>query len=354
MTQDDVAKAAVLVAVIAVALMLLIWVRRRARRAVSPPISLADPLAPASMPRAAVVVNPTKLRHAAAERAWLSGRCAALGWAEPLWLETTAEDPGPGQTRLAVSQGVDTVIAFGGDGTVRAVAAEIAGTGIPLGILAAGTGNLLARNLSLSVTDLDAALDVALSGATRQIDLVRAEIDVSGEDHEVRRETFLVIAGVGFDAEVMATVEPQLKQRVGWWAYVVTGASRLAGTPTRAVLRLDGGAPRTVRMRSVLVGNCGQLTGGLTMMPEATPDDGIIDVVVVSPRGVVGWGAVVAGVLTGVRGSNPTVTHLRCRSIEIRSERPLHVQLDGDAADTARMLRATVDPGALLVRVPSL
>ena len=352
MAVADVVRAVALVAAIAAAVLLLLWVRRRARGSVTAPATLNDPHSPRPVPRTAVVVNPTKLRHAAAERAWLTQRCQALGWAEPLWLETTLADPGPGQARAALAEGVDTVIAFGGDGTVRAVAAEIAGTGVPLGILAAGTGNLLARNLYLPVADLDAALDVALTGSTRQVDVVRAEIDISGEDQVVRRETFLVMAGLGFDAEVMASVEPELKERVGWWAYVVAGVSRMTGTPTRAVLILDGGEPLTVRMRSVLVGNCGMLTGGLAMMPDATLDDGVLDVAVVAPRGVVGWGAVVAGAVTRARHNHPVVRHLRCRTIEIRCEKPVHVQLDGDAAESARVLRASVDPGALLVRVP--
>jgi len=352
MAVGDVVRAVAMLAALAVAVLLLLWVRRRARGPVTAPASLDDPAAPRPVPRAAVVVNPTKLRHTAAERAWLAGRCRSLGWAEPLWLETTEADPGPGQARRALAEGVDIVIAFGGDGTVRAVAAEIAGTVVPLGVLAAGTGNLLARNLSLPITDLDAALDVALTGTVRQVDVVRAEIDVSGEDHDVRRETFLVMAGLGFDAEVMASVEPDLKERVGWWAYVVAGVSRLTGTPTRAVLILDGGEPLTVRMRSVLVGNCGMLTGGMMMMPDATLDDGVLDVAVVAPRGVVGWGAEVAGAVTRARSNHPVVQHLRCRSIEIRCEKPVHVQLDGDAAESARVLRATVDPGALLVRVP--
>jgi diacylglycerol kinase family enzyme len=352
MAVGDVVRAVALVAAIAVAVLLILWVRRRARRSVTAPTSLSDPHSPRPAPRAAVIVNPTKLRHPVAERAWLTGRCTALGWADPLWIETTEADPGPGQARQALAAGVDTVIVFGGDGTVRAVAAEIAGTGMPLGILAAGTGNLLARNLLLPVADLDASLDVALTGSTRQVDVVRAEIDVSGEDHDVRRETFLVMAGLGFDAEVMATVEPELKERVGWWAYVVAGVARMTGTPTRAVLLLDDGEPLTVRMRSVLVGNCGMLTGGLAMMPDATLDDGVLDVAVVAPRGVVGWGAVVAGAVTRARRNHPVVRHLQCRSIEIRCEKPLHVQLDGDAAESARVLRARVDPGALLVRVP--
>jgi diacylglycerol kinase (ATP) len=185
------------------------------------------------LPHATVVVNPTKLVDLEATQGWLERRSAELGWDRPRWAETTIEDLGGSQTRAAVLGGARAVLAYGGDGTVRTIAAALAGTGVPLGILAAGTGNLLARNLSLPITDLDQALDVALTGQERKVDVGLVEIDVSGEDHSPRREAFMVMAGVGFDAEVMAAVEPALKKRVGWWAYVVAGAGPNAGPPPR-------------------------------------------------------------------------------------------------------------------------
>ncbi len=239
---------------------------------------------------------------------------------------------------------------------MRAVAAELAGTGVPLGIIPAGTGNLLARNLSLPLTDQGEALAIALGSAQREVDLGSVEIDVSGEDHAPQRAAFCVMAGIGFDAEVMATVQPQLKERVGWWAYIATGLGRITGHRTRVTLRLDDGRVIDRPVRSVVVGNCGELTGGVSLMPSALIDDGLLDVAVLAPRGPVGWGAVVATVLTRLTRSRlgrPVLQHLRCRSVEIRAERPLHVQLDGDPVGTARVLRASVRPRALVVRAVS-
>jgi diacylglycerol kinase family enzyme len=352
MSPGDAVQAVVLTAALAVAAVLLLLVRRASRRA-GQRLTPEPPEQPAEDTpgyRIAVVANPTKILDVDAETAWVTRRCEDLGWGAPLWLETTAEDPGHGQAAAAIAAGAREVVAYGGDGTVRAVATELAGTSVSLGILPAGTGNLLARNLSIPVTDLDAALELALGERERRVDVARAEIDVSGEDHEPRRDTFLVMAGLGFDAEVMASVEPELKERVGWWAYVVTGTRKLTGPRTRVTLRMDDGAPLHRRVRSVLVGNCGELTGGLRLMPEALVDDGWLDVAVVAPRGVVGWGAVIATVLTRSRRGHPVVQHFRCRSIEIQAEQPLHVQLDGDPAGTARVLRAKVDPLALRVR----
>lgn len=326
------------------------WSRRRGQR--RRPVASAVEAAPGVEPPWAVVVaNPTKFAEVDAEIAWVEERSAELGWARPVWLETTPEDPGVGQARTALRAGASAVLAYGGDGTVRSVATALAGTGVPLGLLPAGTGNLLARNLPVPHADLDAALAVALTGRTRQIDVGRVQVDVSGEDETPRTETFLVMAGLGFDAEVMASVEHRLKERMGWWAYVVAGTRRLRGRQTRVVLRLDGGEPVRRRLRSVIVGNCGELTGGVRLMPEARIDDGWLDVVVVAPRGVGGWVAVTAAVLTRSRFGHPVVEHFRCRALEVAAEKPLHVQLDGDPAGMARVLRARVEPGALAVRV---
>ena len=343
----DVTEVAAVMATVGVAGTALRLLRSRRSRAPAPhraAVAVVDP------PWAVVVANPTKFADTGAEIDWLRGRSLALGWARPVWLETTVLDPGAGQARVALRAGAHAVLAYGGDGTVRAVASALVGTGVPLGLLPAGTGNLLARNLPVPFTDLDAALAVALGGSDRHIDVGRAQIDVSGEDQDPRGETFLVMAGLGFDAEVMATVQHELKQRVGWWAYVAAGSRRLHGRRTRVLIRLDDGEPLRRRLRSVIVGNCGELTGGLRLMPDARIDDGLLDVVVVAPRGVAGWLAVIGAVLTRSRWGHSVVEHFTCRRVEVLAERPLHVQLDGDPAGQARGLRAQVDPGALIVR----
>src|SRR3954454_12855457 len=171
------------------------WRPRRRR-----PVSLAP--APAGSdgsepPWAVVVANPTKIADIEGEIDWLEERSVELGWARPVWLETTLDDPGLGQGRVALRAGAHTVLAYGGDGTVRAVATALIGSGVPLGLLPAGTGNLLARNLDVPFADLDAALTVALTGIDRAIDVGRVQVDVSGEDQQPRAETFLVMAGVG-------------------------------------------------------------------------------------------------------------------------------------------------------------
>lgn len=344
-----------MLATVVTSLVVVVRIRRPPRPTPGPPpAALAAP-----PPLPAVVANPTKISDMDGERAWLSRRCTDLGWLRPLWFETLPDDPGRAAARQAVRDGARTVIAYGGDGTVRGVAAGLEGSEAALGILPMGTGNLLARNLGIPLSDQERAVTVALGRRERRIDVGVVEIDVSGEDQDPRREIFLVMAGLGFDAEVMASVEPALKQRVGWWAYVVAGARRLRGGTTAVTLQLDDAEPVRKRVRSVVIGNCGQLTGGLTLLPDARVDDGLLDVVMVAPRRIVQCGTVIFTVLSKARlrrVRRPTertvVQHFQCRQLQIRAERPLAVQLDGDAVGEARVLRARLDRLALVVRTP--
>src|SRR5690242_6000300 len=122
---------------------------------------------PEDRPLAAVVVNPVKIDELSRED--IAAVCVQLGWAPPLWLPTTPEDPGTGQACEAVARGADVVIACGGDGTVRAVAQALASTGVAMGLVPTGTGNLLARTLRIPL-EVGAAARVALTGDDRAID----------------------------------------------------------------------------------------------------------------------------------------------------------------------------------------
>jgi diacylglycerol kinase (ATP) len=105
--------------------------------------------------------------------ALLEERLLHTGWVDTLWLETSADDPGRAMTQQAVAENVDLVIGAGGDGTVRIVADGLAHTGTPMGLIPAGTANLLARNLELPLQE-GPAIEVALGGHTRTIDLVKS------------------------------------------------------------------------------------------------------------------------------------------------------------------------------------
>ncbi|MDQ3359974.1 MAG: diacylglycerol kinase family lipid kinase [Actinomycetota bacterium] len=330
--------------------------------------------------RAAVIVNPTKFTDLAKARAEVEQVCRSQGWAEPLWLETTADDPGLGQTRRALDEGVDLICALGGDGTVRTVGSALVGTGTAMGLLSAGTGNLLARNLKLPVDDLERALTVALTGRNERIDtctltLTRPEeaelleryADDDGPDENVdlqdatdhpepgsrprtEEHVFLAMAGLGFDAEVMAGAPEKLKAKVGWAAYIVSGARHLRGPQFVVDLSTDDGTRFRRRVRSVVVGNVGRLQGGVVLMPEARADDGVIHAVLLSPQGVVGWGAVAMRLATRQRKGHQRVDHYTSHEITVSSDKPVEIQLDGDTMGMATEMKVVVNPSSLVVR----
>jgi len=263
-----------------------------------------------------------------------------LGWAEPLWLETSADEHGEQQAAMAVASGVDLVLASGGDGTITACASGVAGSGIPLGVLPSGTGNLLARNLGVPL-DINEALSVALTGAEQRVDM-----------GVVNGRPFVVMAGLGFDAEMLAGTGEGLKRRAGWVAYVLTALRHLWDRPTRVVLRADGGPSLRRWSSGVIVGNVGTLQANIRLLPDAAPDDGVLDVAVLTAWGLIGWLGLAADVLL-LRRKTTRLTRLTCRDLVVRCRRPRPWEVDGEVIGSASELRVSLKPGDLLVRVPA-
>lgn len=312
------------------------------------PTSPKDTMAatsPTPVKRAAVIINPAKPIDIDV-RGLMAKHCADNGWGEPIWLETTKEDPGVGQAKEALKQGADVVIAAGGDGTVRCVAEVLSGTDIPLGLVPLGTGNLLARNLGMDVTDVEGAIEGALVGWERKIDVVRAVR--SDPDKE---QLFLVMAGVGYDATIMADTDEDLKDKVGWLAYVDAGIRNLPGKPVKATIMIDGKSVVHRRVRSVMVGNCGKVQGGLEIFPDAAVNDGLLDVVVLAPRGKLGWFSVIAGMIGNGKGKDTSVEYFQGKSVEITLEHNEDYQLDGDHEGDGKHVLMTIEPDALTIRM---
>lgn len=294
--------------------------------------------------QAAIVVNPAKIADLATFRYRALQAAIAEGWHEPVFLETSVEDPGHGQTQQALADGVDLVIAAGGDGTVRAVTEELAGTGTAIGIVPLGTGNLLARNLDIPLNPRE-ALEVAFGGQDRALDVGTFTSDDGTET------AFLVMAGVGLDAAIMHGVNEDLKERVGWLAYLVSLAKALRLQSTRADIFIDDDEPIKLRARTVVVGNVGFLQGGIPLMPDAEFDDGRLDVAVITSRRFWGSIAIVFDLLLRRRESR-RIVRLTGSRVRIVTDRSMPMQLDGDPVGEGREFTATVRPGVVLARVP--
>jgi YegS/Rv2252/BmrU family lipid kinase len=291
------------------------------------------------MSRAAVVVNPTKLDDDEAFRKSVRRVMDDHLWDEPLWLETTAEDPGRGQAKSAVSAGIDLLLACGGDGTVTACAEGITGTGVPLAIIPVGTGNLLARNIGLPM-GLDEALAVALGGVQQPIDAGR-----------INGRLFVVMAGLGLDARMLAGTSEPLKKRFGWLAYAISAVRHLGDRPMRVTVSADGGRRRRMRASALIVGNVGWLRGGLPLLPDARPDDGMLDAVVLTASGLTGWLAVTADLLLR-RPARGRIYRIQFTKLQVTLGQDQPWELDGEVMPPTRQLTVVAQPGGLLLRMP--
>lgn len=291
------------------------------------------------MKRAAVIFHPEKHEDLVAFRAAVHEVMTELGWAEPLWRETSVQDAGQGLVAAALREGVDLVLASGGDGTIAACVAALAGSGVPLGVLPAGTGNLLARNLGLPLS-LGDALTAAMAGADRLLDVGVAN-----------GRLFAVMAGIGFDAEMLAGASEQLKKRVGWAAYALSGLRQLRARPMKAVLHADGAPPLRCRASGIVIGNVGSLQGNIRLLPQALPDDGLLDVAVMPAKGLAGWLRLATGLL--LRRRSAILHQLTCRELRIELDRARPWEADGEVVGATRQLVISVRPRNLLVRVPA-
>jgi diacylglycerol kinase (ATP) len=311
---------------------------------------MADPLGerPAGTPagtgqrprRVAVVFNPVTGGGETAGRERDTKAALEGAGLEVLWLETTKQDPGQGLTRKALAEGVDLVMAQGGDGTVMACVTGLAGTEVPLAVLPGGTGNLLATNFDIP-SDLEDAVEVALEG-----DRVRLDVAAMDDDR------FVVMGGIGFDAAMLRDADPKLKQRLGAVAYVLSGSRQLRRRATRFRLRLDDRPPIDRVGQGVLIGNLGRLQGGLPVMPDARPDDGLLDVAVLETRSVLDWLTLAVRVLLR-RRRDPQLELFQARRIEVSCDRPQPVERDGDPAGSRDHLVVEVVPAALTLCVPA-
>jgi diacylglycerol kinase family enzyme len=312
--------------------------------------------------RLAFIANPTK--PGVAQLRELSYRvCAARHLPEPIWLYTAPNYTGRDLAREAVTAGANVLIAAGGDGTVRAVASVAIEACVPLGVIPLGTGNLFARNLGIPINDSEAALRTVLEGVSDAVDVGR--MTVVRESGEEREFLFLVLAGVGIDAEMVAGADERLKRQFGWLAYFWALIRHTTSTRMRASVTVGGLEPVVGKMRTVLVANCGRLPGGLVLVPDARVNDGALDIATLDARGgVAGW-ADLAGqvVLQGTKASPLTlpeawrvgrIDHARGASVDIVMEAPQRVQADGESLGRAIIVRAVVDAGCLTVRTPGL
>lgn len=264
----------------------------------------------------------------------------SAGVTDPLWYEVPKSKQAPKRARKALKDGADLVFVWGGDGMVQRCVDALAGKPATLAIIPAGTANLLATNLGIP-QDIEAAVQIGLHGARRKLDLGVAN-----------GERFAVMAGTGFDALMIRDAGSRMKNRVGRLAYVWTGVKHLRERQLRLHIRVDGKDWFDSKASCALVGNVGKVLGGISVFDDAQPDDGHLDLGVLTAKGLWQWARALGRTAVGQADRSPFMTFTTGRKFDIRLDRKAPYELDGGERKGTQRLRIAVEPGAITVCVP--
>jgi diacylglycerol kinase (ATP) len=264
---------------------------------------------------------------------------ADRGYPDPLWYEVPKAKKAPEQARRALEEGADLVFAWGGDGTVRRCIGELASSDACLAVIPAGTANLFATNLGIP-KDIEQAVAIGLGGDRRRYDVGR-----------FAGERFGVMAGVGFDAQMIRDADA-LKDRIGRAAYIVSGSRHLREKPFKAAIDVDGAQWFDGRATCILVGNVGELFGGVEVFPDAEPDDGRLELGVCTADGLVQWARTLARTARGSPTASPFVRATKARAVKVRLDRKVLYELDGGNRKKVKSFKVQIEPGALRLCVP--
>lgn len=263
------------------------------------------------------------------------------GITDPIWLEVPKSRKVPARVKEAIELGADLIFIWGGDGSVQRCIDAAVGAPVTLAILPAGTANLLANNLGIPI-DLEQAVDVGLHGNNHTIDVGK-----------MNGEHFAVMAGIGFDALMIRDADSGMKDRFGRAAYIWTGARHIHSTPVRTEVRIDGHTWFDDKASCVLIANVGSIGGGVTAFDHASPDDGKLDVAVMTAHGVWQWLRTLTRATVGDADKSPLVQMTQATKITVETRKRLPYELDGGARPKTNKLRVHVVAHAVTIRVPS-
>jgi YegS/Rv2252/BmrU family lipid kinase len=263
----------------------------------------------------------------------------AAGVDEPLWYEVPKAKRASEQVQRALDEGAELVFAWGGDGTVRRCVDVLAGSRVSLAVLPAGTANLFATNLGIP-EDIERAVAVGLRGDRRNLDVGRFE-----------KERFAVMAGAGFDAAMIRDAD-DLKERVGRAAYLWSGSRNLRAEAFSAEISVDGTDWYEGKATCILLGNLGGIFGGVDVFPDARPDDGVLELGIVTAEGLFQWARTLARTAVGDPNRSPFVRTTKAKSVKVELDRKVRYELDGGDRSKVKSFKVKVEAGALSVCVP--
>jgi diacylglycerol kinase (ATP) len=266
------------------------------------------------------------------------------GWDAELRLTEVAGDVRK-LAHEAVERKADIVVAVGGDGTINEVIQELAGSETALGVLPNGTVNVWARETGIPLDNV-AAREVLTGGRMRRIDLGR-----------VGNHYFLLMATLGFDAEVTSTIETKPVKRFGVLGYVLIGLWLGLGYPNFHVSMQMGKRTRRAHVLQVVIGNTQLYAGAIRFTWQAKCDDGVLDICIVRSLNLRGRLDVLIDFLLRRKRRERWVRYETADAVDIRTNVPVAIQADGEPVGYTSKRKATptrvaLIPGALKVIVP--
>ena len=262
------------------------------------------------------------------------------GITDPIWSEVPKSRFAPERVQRALDEGAELVFVWGGDGMVQRSIDKLAGSGITLAIIPAGTANLFASSLDIP-SDIEEAVQIGLNGRDRTLDVGK-----------INGERFAVMAGAGLDAHMIEDADAGVKDRFGRLAYIWTASKSLRKEPFKARIEVNGELWYKGKASCILLGNVGSLFGGVEAFENARPDDGLLEVGVTSAEGLGQWARTLTRTAIGPTGKSPFVQVTKAKKIRVELDRKVAYELDGGARKPTKVLKVKIEPGAITVRVP--
>ena len=290
------------------------------------------------MTRVGVIAHSAKTLGGGLEE--LRTTLAANGVHDPMWYEVPKPRLATKHVKKLVNKGVELIFVWGGDGMVRRVIDTVVGAPVTLAILPAGTANLFATNRGIP-KDLEEAVKIGLNGSRRQLDVGL-----------INREHFCVMAGTGLDALMIRDADAGLKDKVGRFAYVWTGAKNVRKSSVTMRIEVDGKAWFKGKASCLLIGNVGDVIGGISAFPDAQPDDGLLNLGVVTASGAMDWVRTLGRSVIGDAAASPFVETTTGRAFDVRLSKAVPYEIDGGVRKKTKRLKVKVEPGAITVCVP--
>lgn len=296
-------------------------------------------------PCVTVIFNPTSGQEEPEQRkAAISEALAAHGYTCQ-YVATTPKQGARHVAEEAIKHDVDLLAVSGGDGTVVEAMSALIGTDIPIALFPAGTGNLLSLNLGIP-QDITQAVHTTLFGQRRWLDL--ACISFNNE-----HKHFAIIAGVGYDAKMIGDADREAKAKLGFLAYVWAAVKNLGHPPMRATIYSDA-QPTPLRRRatSVMAVNMSRLQGGIDLIPDVHPDDGVLEIAILKAERITDWLRLLVSTVLRNAQDTPVIEHHRARSVTVELNRTQPLQFDGEKAGDVRAFKVDIIPRAVQIMVP--